>query len=128
MDSTKPVSVTLQGRVGQWVLDAFGPANALNRRERALRVLEEAAELCQAEGVGLEQVVRVSERTFSRPVGDPAQEAAGIGVTLLAWGAAAGVDVLGVSEQEIARVEQPEVMEAIRARQVVKKADGVSAT
>lgn len=115
-----------QERVAEWVRETFGPVVAKDRQERALRVLEEATELVQAEGIAFSQVVVLALRTYARPVGDAAQEAAGIGVTLLAWGAAAGVDVEAMVDAELDRIERPGTREAIRAKQTEKQRDGIT--
>lgn len=115
-----------QERVGRWLRETLGEAVASSRAERAARVFEEAAELLQAEGVDMAFGIRVMLRVYARPEGEPAQEAAGIMVTLLAWGAAADVDVADAFDAEMDRVERPEVRDRIRAKQGEKKADGVS--
>lgn len=117
----------MQNRVGAWCRSTFGDEVATNRKERALRVLEEALELAQAEGVSRLQVYVLADRTYSRPVGEPAQEVSGIGVTILAYCAATGVNFLETVADEMDRVEQPEVVERIRVKQAEKKAAGTSA-
>jgi hypothetical protein len=78
-----------QRRIGAWVETRFGRDCLEDGVERALRVLEEASELAQAEGVPEEQARRVCGAIYAKPVGDPDQEAAGVFVTLLGWGVAA---------------------------------------
>lgn len=63
----------LQKRARQWVIKVFG-APFLNKRERALRVLEEAIELAQAYGITREEALAVHTLVFSRPVGDTRPE------------------------------------------------------
>ncbi len=57
----------------KWCADTFGPV-ALDRRERALRFVEEAIELAQAEGVEIAAVGAVTGRVYSRPAGDTSKE------------------------------------------------------
>ena len=116
--------MSMQSRVAAWVRSAFGDAAMIDRWERAARVLEEAIELAQSQGMSEPDVARIAYRTFSRPIGQPHQEAAQVMVTLLAWAASAGVDLDSVTAEEIERIEQPEVMARIRAKQAEKAAAG----
>jgi hypothetical protein len=56
----------------------------LNRKLRALRLLEEAIELCQCSGVMPTDIGVVMERVYSRPMGQHHQELGGVALTLLA--------------------------------------------
>jgi hypothetical protein len=114
-----------QMRVAAWVLGTFGHSVLMNRRERAMRVLEEALELAQAEGLGVVDVQRLTERVFSRPVGEPGQEGAGVAVTLFAWASSAGASVEALMREELARIEHPAMVERIRKKQAEKQAAGV---
>lgn len=114
----------LRLRVRNWIVRAFGEAILLNRAERAARVLEEAAELAQAEGVTPEWARRIVERCYSRPKGVAAQELAQLMVVVLGHSAAAGIDVEAVTIAEIERIEQPAVIARIRLKQAEKAADG----
>jgi len=64
------------------------------------------------------------DRTYSRPVGEPSQEAAGLMVTLLAWAEATGIDLAAVTLAEVERIEQPGVMARIQLKQREKAAAG----
>lgn len=86
-----------------WAKSTFGES-ALSPTERALRLLEEAVELAQAEGVEVAQAQQVLARTYSRPPGLPAQEAGGCFVTLLAYCATKGIDPDLALEIETMRV------------------------
>lgn len=92
-----------QKAVIQWVEDTFGKSS-LTTRERALRVLEEAIELAQAEGIEINQACSVAEHVFSKPPGDPVQEVGGLGVTLLAYCEARGVSADMEERREFNRV------------------------
>ena|SRR5579864_8361452 len=96
--------MTLEERVEYWIVTRIGAENA-HRRERAMRLLEEAVELAQAEGVTEEMVNRQTRHVFSRPAGDPAQEAAGVGVCLAGWCAASGHSVVSLTLRELERIE-----------------------
>jgi hypothetical protein len=73
-----------QRAVLQWVSDTFGQPS-LTPMERAFRVLEEAVELAQAEGMARERAIDIVEYVFRKPPGTHSQEAGGLGVTLLAY-------------------------------------------
>lgn len=91
-------------QVGIWCASRFGVEAFTNRRERAARVLEEAIELAQAEGVPIEKSRRIMEVVYSKPVGEPSQEAAGIMTTLMGWAAATDHDIEKVTRDEIDRI------------------------
>ncbi len=80
-----------QKAVLKWAVDSFGPI-ALNRDERAARLVEEAVEVAQVEGVRAEVVQRILARVYSRPPGELGQEIGGCGITLLALAENAGID------------------------------------
>lgn len=103
-------SLNLESRVAAWVRTRIGPEH-MNRRERAMRLLEEAAELAQAEGVTSEQASKQMEHVFRRPAGDPAQEAGGVAVCLLAWCAATGNTLHDIATREVERIEAKPVEE-----------------
>jgi len=93
----------------------------MNRRERALRLIEEAIELGQTEGVTVEDVIRVSDRVFSRPVGNPEQAVGGVGVCLLAYCYAAAIDFETFTRREIERIEHldPNIVRAKHQAKVI---------
>ncbi len=111
--------------VKTWMVSTFGE-NITDGAERGLRILEEASELAQALGVTQDQAVRVLSKTFSRPVGDIAQEIGGVSLTLLALGATLGISVDGCEVAEIERVHRPEVVERAKRRDAENRRDGTS--
>jgi len=94
----------LEERVAQWICTRLGPANC-GPKERAMRVLEEAVELAQAEGITHAQVIRQAAHVFARPAGEPAQEAAGVAVCLFGWCASRGHRLMDLATAEIERIE-----------------------
>lgn len=114
-----------QARVKQWAIDCFGYNVATDRQERALRVLEEAMELCQAENILLEQADDLLRHVYSKPTGEPQQEAAGVGVTLLAYAACSGFSADLVEQLEVERITDLPP-EHFRQRQEKKAAAGVA--
>lgn len=94
----------LSDRAIEFVRAAFG-VNAARPDERAARVVEEACELAQSEGVSREMALRILERVYSRPVGDSKQEAGTVLLTLLSWAGATGNDLEDLARTEFARLE-----------------------
>ena len=92
-----------QARVGGWMVDTFGPM-ALETEERALRLFEEAAELAQACGVGQEKLLGLILHVYGKPAGEAAKEAGQVGVCLLAFCAATGVNADAAEAAEVDRV------------------------
>lgn len=110
----------LEGRVEVWVQSRIGD-NAMNPKERAMRLFEEAAELAQAEGITGYQLCDQIYHVYGRRPGVPEQEAGGVAVCLLAWCAAHGVKFDNVALAEIERIEAKPVSE-IRGS-IVRKRD-----
>lgn len=125
---TRPADGWIQASVAKmanWTATRFGAEVLASRRERAARVLEEAIELAQAEGLSIAKCERILEVVYSKPVGDPSQEAAGVGTTLLAWAAATGVDLQATIQAEINRIHSLPV-DHFRKKGIEKKALGVT--
>lgn len=114
-----------QKRIRQWIMDTYGVECLLSRSERAARVLEEALELAQAEGIDEAFANKILARAYARPTGDPRQEFAGIGVTLLAYATATGMDLDYEVGAEIQRVESLD-KEKLRAKHQEKVRVGAS--
>lgn len=96
--------VNLSNKINHWVRSRFGDLIFEDRWERTMRVLEEALELAQAEGVSEDAARILTRRVFSRPVGVPSQEGAGVGVTLFAWAASRGIDIHKSMMEEVERI------------------------
>lgn len=91
-------------RMHQWVVTYLGEDIAMNTKERAMRLVEEAIELCQTEGNTLQMVVDLATHVFNKPVGDPNQEVGGVSVTLLAYCAGKGIDPEEEEQKELNRI------------------------
>jgi hypothetical protein len=90
-----------------------------------MRVLEEALELAQSVGLNEFDIQDLTEHVFSRPVGEIAQEHAGVMVSLLASATANGFSLADVTEAEIARIwEVP--LETILEKQKMKNRAGIT--
>lgn len=97
--------LSLRDRIVIWIRTRLGERLLTSRWERSMRVLEEAMELAQTEGVDVDQLMKLAARVYSRPKGEPAQEAAGLQVCLLAWSHAAKVELETVTADEVYRIE-----------------------
>jgi len=124
MTETTVNVAAMQRRVEAWVRTRFGAAN-MDRRERAARLLEEAIELAQAEGMDEPEVQRLTGFVYAKPRGEPAQEAAGVGVGLLGWAAAADENAWCLILHEVARIESKPIAH-FAARHKIKSDAGVA--
>lgn len=102
---------------GGWCRDVFGEASFNNRRERAMRVLEEAIELAQAEGVTTNDVLRTMAHVYSKPADAPELEGAGVGIALLIWAAGTGNHLDLLIEENLT---------ALRARDPIKMREKIA--
>lgn len=112
-----------QAEVADWCEAAFGRDSLMDRHKRALRLLEEALELFQAERGDPGQAAALAARVFSRPAGEPLLEAGGVAVTFLSWCAAAGASADACEAAEIARV-LAKPFDDLRARYLAKTRAG----
>lgn len=65
-----------------WAKATWGKEAATSPRMRAMRFIEEAMELVQAQGLSEADVNLVAKDIFSRPVGETAQEVGGVMTSL----------------------------------------------
>lgn len=94
----------LENRMKKWVVSRIG-VDHMQPKERAMRLLEEAIELAQSEGISRDQVFAQTQHVYDRPSGIPSSEAAGVAVCLLAWCAARGYELKKLALREIIRIE-----------------------
>ncbi len=109
-----------QDRVQPWMQACFGAEISADRIERNHRFLEEALELVQSNGCTVSEAHQLVDYVFGRAVGEPAQEAGGVMVTLAALCLASGLDMHKAGEVELARISVPETMARVRAKQAAK--------
>lgn len=109
----------LQARVAAWIVRVFGVHRLFQKQQRALRLVEEAIEYAQAEGVYIGQVQQVTLQVYSRPPGDPYQELGGVGVTWLGACVARRACADVVLDVELARIESKPAA-IVRARDATK--------
>jgi hypothetical protein len=113
---------TFQARVSTWMDQCFLPSLYSNMTERGDRLLEEVLELLQSKGYDRVRVATLVDYVFGRPAGEPSQEVGGVMVTLAGYCWIAGLDMHADGERELDRINQPEVMAKIRAKQEAKNA------
>jgi len=113
-----------QRQAAQWAERCFGRAVVEDRKERVTRILEEAIELAQAEGLDAGTVARLTTRVFAKPAGEPRQELGGLGVCVLVYAEAACLSADEVEAEEVAAIlaRDPGYF---RQRQNAKAAQGV---
>jgi len=108
----------LPDRIWAWGNHCFGAIINANIQERSFRFLEESIELVQALDIPKEDVLRMVDYVYGRPVGQPDQEFGGVGITLQLLAKATGRDLNELTEEELisawTRVEQ------IRQKQLTK--------
>ena len=102
-------------RVKAWLDKAFAGRNC-DIEERALRLQEEVIELGQAEGITLYQSLGLVYQVYGKPVGDPVQELGGVLSTLAAYLAVTEDNPDEIFEDELSRIERPEMIEKIRRK------------
>ena len=115
----------LEKRCRDWVREALGTNILMDKKERALRMLEEATELAQAAGISPVQAAAVAQRVYSRPAGNVQQESAGLLFTLLVLAWVNGIDLEEELESELSRVEDPALIAHIREKHLTKVAAGI---
>lgn len=113
-----------QRATAAWAARTFG-GSCMTLRERAARFAEEAIELVQACGLSEEDVLRLIDYVYNRPVGTITQEAGGVGVTLMALCEVAGVSADTEEARELVRVQAKSTAH-FRARHEAKAAQGIA--
>ncbi len=113
---------SFQPRVATWMQETFGAEVSADYKERGFRFGEEAIELLQANGTTKEDVLKLVDYVYGRPVGELQQEVGGAMVTLAALCEARGIDLAEAGNTEITRCESPEVRAKIQAKQEAKRA------
>lgn len=116
---------SFQVRVTKWMGVCFGSRIATARRERVFRFLEEALELAQALDLTADDARLVVDYVYGRPVGEAFQEVGGVKVTLAALCWNEKIDMQDAAFTELERIERPEIILKIRAKQDAKSAVGM---
>lgn len=87
-----------------WCKRCFGIQVVASKSERALRIVEEALELVQIEGVPIDTVKHLVEVVYSRPIGNRNQEIGGIMVTTAVYCHAQNLSMEYEFQIELARI------------------------
>jgi NTP pyrophosphatase (non-canonical NTP hydrolase) len=106
--------------IDKWIMKCFSEEVAHNPQERNYRFLEEALELIQACQCSKEDAHKLVDYVFSRPIGDKHQETGGVMVTLAALCNVHNIDMEKFALVELHRINEPEVIDKIRKKQVSK--------
>ncbi len=114
---------TFQQSVRIWILECFGSEISDHKPERNQRFLEESLELVQSCGMSSDDAHWLVDYVYSRPVGNMSQEVGGTLVTLAALCGAQNINMGDAANTELQRIQQPDVMEKIRAKQATKPHD-----
>lgn len=112
-----------QDEIRNFVHRVWGEKAMVNLPERAARVIEEAVELGQAHDISKEVMLAIVDRVYSRPKGDPSDEAGDVMFTLLAYTETAHVNIESVLALRLERVESIPV-DVLRERHKQKRAAG----
>jgi hypothetical protein len=107
-----------QSYVKSWLSKTFCfDQEYLTTKMRAFRFLEEAIELCQAEGMSKEEMLSVLNYVDARPSGEKSQEVGGVMVTLAAYCAEARIDMKTEGWREFFRIDTETMRRKIREKQ-----------
>lgn len=115
-----------QQKVAAWVRSTFGDHRLFSIPERVRRLVEEVIEVAQAEGMDPDAIKGIVDYVYGRPAGDPAQEAGGVGVTLLAYCTSRGFSAEQTEINEVDRVTKID-QATFRNRHQAKVDAGVAA-
>jgi NTP pyrophosphatase (non-canonical NTP hydrolase) len=94
----------------------------MNKRERVLRLVEEATEVAQALGIPESDIHGQVRHTYSRPVGELLDEIGGTIVTLSALCSACDISLEDAAEKQLKKCW--ERIDVIREKQKVKPLQG----
>lgn len=90
--------------VHDWAMRAFGHAHVYHKPVRALRIAEEVVELAQACHVPKDELHKLIEIVYSRPVGEEEREIGSVLLTLGVFCQAFGYLIPELYERELRRV------------------------
>jgi hypothetical protein len=114
-----------QFKIAEWISRCFGKEVFYDHEERGRRFIEEAVELNQAIGVSKEDILRIVDHVYSRPVGDVFQEIGGVGITLLGLCQSVGYNFEAATQTELDKVEALPTLH-FRKRHIAKAEAGIS--
>lgn len=104
-------------QIGEWTNKVFaGHQEKVTPKVRALRLLEEVIELCQAEDISVEEINIIRDQVMNKQSGLPFLEFRGVMVTLMGYAFTKRYDPKHAFWLEFGRINQPEMIEKIRNR------------
>lgn len=107
----------LQQLLHRWSDLVFGDrAKEITPHIRALRLLEEVLELCQADDVLVSEIHTIIDQVYSKPAGYRAEELGGVIICVVAYADIAGWDLEDIFYDEFCRIMDPVIMEKVRRR------------
>lgn len=112
--------IEYQFAVRAWMLQCFSPEVSEDLMERSHRFMEEAIELGQSCGTTQEDMHKLVDYVYGRPAGDAKQEIGGVMLTLGALAHPLRASILSCAVSELARVNNPVMMQKIRDKQATK--------
>lgn len=115
----------MQEVVAHWIATRFGKANLESKHERAMRLLEEAIEFAQAEGVSQRHCAALTNSVYGKPIGEGKREAAQVMVTLLAWAHNSNEEIIALAMKEIDRLHKLP-MDKARGKHAIKVQAGLA--
>jgi NTP pyrophosphatase (non-canonical NTP hydrolase) len=116
------MSSQFQFDVAMWMNKCFTPEIIYGKEERNHRFLEEALELVQSLDCTREEAHMLVDYVYDRKKGDPHQELGGVMVTLAALCNVYELAYKFSGDEELKRINTPEVIEKIREKQKTKPA------
>lgn len=109
--------LTWRPRMLAWHRMVFGDRHMVNgAKVYSMRLMEEAMELAQAEGVTADQAMTILRQMFDKPAGEPAKEFGGVLVTATGYANFADRDIEATFEAEYERIQDSAVVERVRFR------------
>lgn len=106
-----------QRMVKRWSLLVFRERyTEITPKIRVLRVLEEAAELAQAEGVTEEEFDHIKRQVFGKPPGEWNKELGAVLICLAGYASTRNADLEWEFWNEFERIMDPGIMEKVRKR------------
>jgi NTP pyrophosphatase (non-canonical NTP hydrolase) len=106
-----------QRMAARWSYLVFGEHQSrITPKIRAMRILEEAIELAQAEGVTGKELRVIAAQVYSKSPGDPMKELGALMVTAANYAEQIGADLEEAFWLEYERILDPEIMARVRQR------------
>lgn len=118
------MSPSFQQRVANWMRETFPRSVRVDQQERCWRFYEEAGELVQSLGMTRDQAHQMVDYTWGREVGQPSQEIGQVIVTLSALANGRDIDVQQAAENELERINTPEMIAKIKEKWATKHLRG----